>query len=242
MFRRGGSGNNACRGWAHNASMVNAPRGWHRAAADRRTGPSSRLNSASFPTPSRPDPRPRRSPGLSPAGGVRPAWRAALLAGLAVSLLAAGTLVYLLDRPAGSAWLLPAAWQSGSARAWFGAAGQWLPSFAHTFGFGVLTALCLPWRPLPMAAACATWAAIDTLAEIGQHPAWSSALAQGLARATADHPLALQIGRYFTRGAFDAADVAAGLAGAALAYGVLRAAFASTIAHGPCAPTERSAP
>jgi hypothetical protein len=188
------------------------------------------LSLASFPTPSQP------GPGL-------PARRAApLLAGLALAVLATGTLVYLLDRPAGSAWLLPAAWQStwqaGSARAWFGAAGQWLPSFTHTFGFGVLTALCLPRRPLVMAAACAAWAAIDTLAEVGQHAAWSPRLAEGLAHAFGNHPLALQVGRYFTRGSFDAADVAAGLAGAALAFVVVRAALASSTAHARPAAAE----
>lgn len=164
-----------------------------------------------------------------------------MLAVLALSLLAAGTLVYLLDRSAGSAWLLPAAWHSGSARAWFGAAGQWLPSFAHAFGFSVLTALCLPPRPLAMAGACAAWAAIDTLAEFGQRPAWSATLAEGLARATGDHPLAVQIGRYFTHGAFDAADVVAGLAGAALAYAVLRVTLASAAAHDPPPPVGHSA-
>lgn len=164
----------------------------------------------------------RRSPGpagpLAPAAPASPATLAAL-AGLALLL---GTSVYLLDRPAGSAWLLPASWHATAAGGWFGHVGPWLPSLVHAFAFSVLTALVLPPRPWCAAAACATWAAIDTLAELGQHAAISGALAGALAAAFDGSAGAARIGRYFTMGSFDLADLAAGGVGCVLAYAALR--------------------
>jgi len=150
--------------------------------------------------------------------------RAAALA-LAVAaglVLLAGSAVYLLDRPAGSAWLVPPAWQAATDGRWFGAIGPWLPSFAHAFAFSVFTALVLPRRPGRAAAACVGWAAIDTLAEAGQHAAIAPALAAGLTSAFDGAPLAARIGRYFTQGSFDITDVLAGLAGSGVAYAALR--------------------
>ena len=77
----------------------------------------------------------------------------ALAAGLAL-LLGAG--VYLLDRPAGSAWLIPAAWQAAAPGTWFGQVGPWLPSFTHAFAFSIFTALLLPPRVGFGAGACLT--------------------------------------------------------------------------------------
>lgn len=137
-------------------------------------------------------------------------------------MLALGALVYVLDRPAGSAWLMPASWERAGASAWLGAAGQWLPSLAHAFAFSVLTALVLPLRRRFAAAACAGWALVDTLAEVGQHAALSQQVAAGvdslLGALFGPAAWVGQVGRYFTRGSFDPADVAAGLAGCALAY------------------------
>jgi len=139
----------------------------------------------------------------------------------ALMALAAGTGVYLLDRAPGSAWLLPAAWQAASPGGWFGGAGLWLPSLVHAFAFSVLTACLLPRRRAAAAGACAAWAAVDTLAECAQHPAWSAPLATALERAFDGSRLAVPIGQYFVRGSFDVADVIAGLAGSLLAFAAL---------------------
>jgi len=139
----------------------------------------------------------------------------------ALLALAAGTGVYLFDRAPGSAWLLPAAWQATSPGGWFGGAGLWLPSLVHAFGFSVLTACLLPRGRAAAAGACAAWAAIDTLAECAQHPAWSAPLATALERAFDASRLAVQVGQYFVRGSFDVADVTAGLAGSLLAFAAL---------------------
>lgn len=154
----------------------------------------------------------------------------AFAAGLTLLL---GAAVYLLDRPVGTAWLIPAAWQAATPGAWFGAFGLWLPSFAHAFAFSVLTACLLPRRPGFAALACMGWALVDALAELGQHPALSAPLAAGLQSALDGAPLAARVGRYFTQGSFDAADLAAGLAGGALAYLALRRFVLRDGLHGP---------
>ena len=141
-----------------------------------------------------------------------------VLATAALLLLLLGTLVYVLDRPAGSAWLLPAQWQVQTTASWFGRAGEWLPSLAHGFAFSVLTALLLPRSRRWAAAACAGWAAIDTLAELGQHRAVSAWLAQQIEWLFNGSPWGARLAHYFSRGVFDTADVAAGLTGCALAY------------------------
>ncbi len=140
-------------------------------------------------------------------------------AGLALLL---GAAIYLVDRPAGSAWLVPSAWQAAKPGRGFGAVGQWLPSLVHAFAFSVLTAWLLPRRAGCAAAACLGWALVDSLAEIGQHSAVSAPLAAALAAAFDSAPLAARLARYFTQGTFDPADLAAALAGSALAYLALR--------------------
>jgi len=140
------------------------------------------------------------------------------LAFTAALTLLLGVAVYLLDRPAGSAWLIPSAWQAGTPDDWFGAIGPWLPSFVHAFAFSVFTACLLPRRPGFAALACIAWALVDAVAEFGQHPTVSAPIVAGLQWAFDGAPLAVRVGRYFTQGAFDAADLAAGLAGSALAF------------------------
>lgn len=180
--------------------------------------------------PSRPGGQDRdRTNGVSPlsrffrpaAPAAAPTAAGATLAALAVLLLLLGTLVYLFDRPAGSAWLIPPRWQVGSGAAWFGHVGAWLPSLVHAFAFSILTALVLPWRPGFAASSCGAWALIDTLAECGQHAAVSASLAAGIESAFDGARWAVQVGHYFTRGSFDVADIAAALAGCALAFAAL---------------------
>jgi hypothetical protein len=135
------------------------------------------------------------------------------LTAIAVAVLALGTLVYALDRAPGTASLWPRAWTRHGGSPFFGALGGALPSFAHAFAFSLLSALLLPPGRGWQRAACLGWAAIDTLFEIGQHPAVSHHLPGWLPGF---------IARYFRYGVFDAFDVAAGLLGALAAYGLLR--------------------
>lgn len=161
------------------------------------------------------------------------------LAAVAAAALLLGALIYLLDRPAGSAWLLPAQWQeawqsrwpASSASSWFGSAGLWLPSFVHAFAFSVLTAWQLPHRPAFAAAACAGWAFVDTLAEIGQHAAMSQDVAAAVTALLGHGSTAVHIARYFTNGSFAVADIVAALAGSAVAFAALWWAVSRRRAH-----------
>jgi hypothetical protein len=164
------------------------------------------------------------------------------LAVCAGAMLLLGLAVYLLDRPSGSAWLIPRAWQATSPGHWFGPAGPWLPSFVHAFAFSVFTAWCLPRRPPFVAAACLSWALVDTLAEIGQHAAVSAKVAAAVEQAFDGAALAGRVGRYFTQGSFDPADVMAGLAGCALAYLFLRRFLPSDHALSPADGPGRAPP
>jgi hypothetical protein len=145
-----------------------------------------------------------------------------LLACAALLLLLLGTAVYVLDRPAASAALLPAAWERSVAGvSWFGSVGEWLPSFVHAFSFSIFTALVLPPSPRRAAWACGSWALVDSLAELGQHHSVAAALAAALlgpdpTRPT--NPVLATLARYFSQGSFDICDLAAGLTGAGLAY------------------------
>lgn len=161
------------------------------------------------------------------------------LAAVAAAALLLGALIYLLDRPAGSAWLLPAQWQATwqawwpapSTGGWFGSAGLWLPSFVHAFSFSVLTAWLLPPRPAFAAAACAGWALVDTLAEVGQHAAMSQVVAAAVTALFGQGSTAVHIARYFTNGSFAVADIVAALAGSAIAFAALWWAVSPRRAH-----------
>src|SRR5690349_18279042 len=80
-----------------------------------------------------------------------------LFAGLALGL---GLLVYLADREATGAMLLPRAAALGTGPL-FAAAGAWLPSFIHPFAFGLLSAAALPRRNRPAYGAVVGWWAVD---------------------------------------------------------------------------------
>ena len=125
---------------------------------------------------------------------------------IAVAALAVGVAVYVLDRPPGSAYLLPrdATLYSGTA-SWFGGVGDWIPAFLHVFAFSLLSAALLSASRAAAACACVAWWAIDSLFELGQHPAIGPHL--GVA--------------YFVRGSFDPADLLATAAGALCAYATL---------------------
>ncbi len=149
--------------------------------------------------------------------------RAATLALIACLALALGLVVYLADRDASRAMLIPnvAAFGHGNL---FGALGQWLPSFVHPFSFSLFTAAVLAPRPTPRYGACIAWGAINVGFEVGQHPLVSARLAEALLGPLAGFPLMEPLARYFVRGTFDWGDIAAAMLGMFSAAAVLRLA------------------
>ncbi len=135
--------------------------------------------------------------------------------------LSLALLVYLVDRQAQGAMLVP-----GSAALaippLFGAASAWLPSLIHPFAFSLLSAAALPARRTPAYGAPAAWWAINLSFELGQLPQLSAPIARWLDAGFGALPATQALQRFFLNGQFDPADVLALTAGALLAAGLLR--------------------
>lgn len=127
---------------------------------------------------------------------------------LAGGVLLLGLMVYLFDRPAGTAMALPRLLEPSQPAAVFGALGGSLPSFAHAYAFALLSCVVLPRRAGWAAAACAFWVLVDSAFEILQWPPFArpaAAVLQGAAWPGFDH-----LGAYLVQGRFDALDLLAG--------------------------------
>jgi len=149
------------------------------------------------------------------------------LVSVAMSALLAGLLLYLTDRPAGSAWLVPTVPRL-QATISLGSAGLWLPSFVHSFGFSLLTAVVLPacasWRY----GACLGWFVVNAAFELGQLPRVAAWFADSTDQARGHSQLTQALIRYFMQGSFGIDDLAAAAAGALCAALVLRLSGAIT--------------
>jgi len=127
----------------------------------------------------------------------------------AVIVLVIGVLVYLLDRPSTSVYLIPDSWSPGDSVApIFGVLGGSLPTFAHTCAFTLFTsALLEPWR-WSATVACAAWWIMGSLFEFAQTDAWSAVIAARVPGWFADWPLLDNVADYFVGGHFDWLDLA----------------------------------
>ena len=147
--------------------------------------------------------------------------RPAMLALIAALALALGIIVYVTDRDTSRAVLIPSIATFAGSKV-FGALGQWLPSFLHTFAFSLITAAALAPRSTPRYGACVAWAAINVGFEIGQHPLVSVRLAEALLGPMHGWPLVQPLARYFVHGTFDWGDIAAAMLGAFTSATALR--------------------
>lgn len=155
-------------------------------------------------------------------GGRVAAWRrSATLAAIGCTAFAMGLLVYLTDRDASRAMLIPAVALLTGSHA-LGALGGWLPSFVHTFAFSLFTAAALPERSAPRYGACIAWFAVNVAFELGQHPLVSVRLAEMLSGGLGGMPLTRPLASYCVHGTFDSGDIVAALLGALAAGAVLR--------------------
>jgi len=147
--------------------------------------------------------------------------RPAFLAALGWLALAVGTLVYLTDRSASRAVLIPAFGAFAGINV-FGAIGQWLPSFVHPLAFALFTAAALPQRSSPAYGACVAWCAVNIAFEVGQHPHLNAHLPEAIRGVFGQTPLTRFVANYFLRGTFDVGDIVAAILGALAAAVVLR--------------------
>ncbi len=149
-----------------------------------------------------------------------PTRREVTLTGAAAAALALGLLVYVGDRVAGSAWLLPYA---GALRGHhgMGIVTPWLPSAMHAFAFALLSAALLPARAALRNLSCVGWVIVDLAFEAGQQASVAPSLSAAL-EASLPASLAQPLARYFVGGTFDPADLAGTLLGGAAAWLLLR--------------------
>lgn len=140
------------------------------------------------------------------------------LALIAVLALVLGALVYVLDRPAATVYLLPNALSlvHGHHR-WFGALGGNLPEFVHVYAFILLTAAVGPW-PARVVSICAFWWMVDSLFKVGEHPLLAPHIAAVLPAWFQHVPILDNTGNYFLHGTFDPWDLVAILVGTIVAY------------------------
>jgi len=138
----------------------------------------------------------------------------------AVAALALGAAFYAAGRPAGHVYLLASAPQLFSTTSpSVGGIGGFLPSFLHVFAFTLLTStVLLPRTARASVAIAAAWCVTDALFELGQHPAVAPFIPASLPVWFDGVPLLENAGPYFLRGTFDPADLAATIAGAAVAF------------------------
>lgn len=154
---------------------------------------------------------PALTPSTAPARA--PAARLQALAGLLA--LAAGTLVYVVDRPSEATAFLGAINLSAMLPPLYGPLGASLPTFAHALAFSLLTAACLGGQRLAGLAGCCAWLVIDTGFELGQLPAIAAHIPATVPAGFAP------VRDYFVRGTFDPADLISIFIGTCVAAGVI---------------------
>jgi hypothetical protein len=142
------------------------------------------------------------------------------LGGAALIALGLGVLIYLTDRSATHALLIPAVGQLASME-FVGAAGQWLPSFLHVFAFSLLTASVMPIGGVGAFHACLTWWAIDCAFEFAQLPFVAALIAEEIDSALGVSQLSHSLAACLLHGTFDVADLLAATAGALTAAAVI---------------------
>jgi hypothetical protein len=146
--------------------------------------------------------------------------RLVLLLVTGCAALAIGILVYLADRAAPHAVLIPGI-ATFSDRPLFGTFGQWLPSFVHPLAFSLFTAAALKPTVAARIGAGGFWGAVNVAFEVGQHPAFSAQWAAALQGGAGDWAISRSLLNYFLHGTFDPYDVCAALLGAAAAGSLL---------------------
>lgn len=156
--------------------------------------------------------------------------RVLVLIGLTALLF--GTLVYLTDRPPDATALPYSLNLYGLAPTLFGVVGQNLPAFAHVFAFSLLTAALLGnSRYVPLGAS-ATWFFVNSVFEIGQHPAIAPWLSRLIPSWFENIPILARANGYFLYGTFDLLDLLFITLGALSAYLVLQQVRSRKAHHG----------
>lgn len=163
-----------------------------------------------------------RAAGVTPHPALSDAGRssAAVLVAAGLVAMAIGLLVYLADRDASHAALIPAV-AAISGRNLFGAVGQWVPGFVHPFAFSLFTAATYPSRSSAGYLACIAWWAVNIAFEVAQYPGIDRSVAEAAERVFGASWSERLLSGYVLRGTFDVGDLIAATGGAVAAAAVL---------------------
>ncbi len=139
---------------------------------------------------------------------------------IGIVCLITGTLVYLVDRPPGSAYFLSQlnidTHLIHNPQGFFGVIGNSLPAFAHVLSFILLTASLMHFNRINYLVICILWLVIDGAFELGQKfdtfasglvPEWFNGI-----------PVLETTKNYFIYGTFDVFDMAGFFIGAIIGY------------------------
>jgi hypothetical protein len=150
----------------------------------------------------------------------------AIQLGAAIAVLVIGVLIYLLDRSASGAWLIPQWWSAAYDRPpVFGRLGEHLPTFIHVYSFILITAMVLaPWKRAPVFI-CLLWFAVDSLFELAQIDVAAAYIGSHIPAWFAAWPLLNNVADYFAAGRFDPYDLVSIGLGTVAAYLTVRYAL-----------------
>jgi hypothetical protein len=142
---------------------------------------------------------------------------------IGMAALALGAIIYMTDRPAGSACFLHV--QGGylsfytGGQKWFGAMGGNLPAFIHVFAFSLLSWSLMDNPLRNPAKICSFWFIVDAVFELGQK--YPAIAVQWIPGWFCHVPLLKKTRAFFTGGTFDILDITAFAIGALTACACL---------------------
>ena len=138
--------------------------------------------------------------------------RAATMIFTGITALAAGAMVYVLDRPVG----IFSFFEKGYAGVTFGPAGDWLPDALHPFAMALICAGTAGGKPKSLRFWAVFWGCVGLWMEAGQY--YGERAASLLPPAFHSMPFLHRIGDYFIHGTFDPMDVMGIVLGSAAAF------------------------
>lgn len=141
------------------------------------------------------------------------------LSTIALIALLVGASVYLIDRPCGSAYLIPCFGSIFFKEAnLFGSVGDSLPEFVHIYVFILLTAVCLQPSKNQLIIVCIVWLLTELMFEVLQLDSISLWLITIVGERFNGIPVLENLTVYLSHGVFDKFDVCAIAVGAVFAY------------------------
>lgn len=133
---------------------------------------------------------------------------AVLLVLIAITALAIGLLVYLLDRQPDRVYFLSHGLSLVHGRhPLFGVMGGYLPAFVHVYAFILLTVAIAGSSNTRLLRICTLWFVIAALFESGQHPLLAPRIAAALPAWFARVPVLDNTAAFFLKGTFDLLDL-----------------------------------